>query len=580
MRRAVAGLITFVTVPFGFVISTDSAATAAPTCGVLASGAASEAESAVLKACTLSSRPPNSPTSRPTPSRLRGDAFPHVAPVAAQPPSPREDMPAHDTCPPRRRHGTTYHRAVVALAVSIAATVAALALSGTPSTAATHGDFTVSGIDVSHNQGTINWTAVSGTKQFAFAKATEGLSFVDPMYQTNRTNARAAGVLFGGYAFARPDEGDPAGQADKLVATSQYEHDGQTLPPMVDLEDEQGLGFCYGLSPTAMVGWIRTFTNEIRTRTGQPTVIYTRTSWWDPCTASSTAFSDNLLFVSQFTSGSLGALPAGWSTFTFWQWSDAGSSPGVASTVDLDVYNGSIDALHVLAGAPSAVLGGAVGAVARDGRYDVFGRVADGRLLQWTYLNSAWHGPTDLGGPIISAPAVTVDAAGRFDVFAVGSDHSLIHRIFDGTWHDWEHLGGVLHFGVAVVHPAPGRFDVFSVDTDHHLVQKIYQGGAWSPWSDLGGVLSSAPGVVSVAGRYDVFATDTDHHLVQKSYNGSTWTGFIDLGGVLTVAPAAVNPTAGRYDIFAANTDHDLIQKIFNGVWNPWHIITTTQLAQ
>ncbi|MGN9907443.1 peptidoglycan DD-metalloendopeptidase family protein [Phytohabitans sp. LJ34] len=277
---------------------------------------------------------------------------------------------------------------------------------------------------------------------------------------------------------------------------------------------------------------------------------------------------------------------------------------------------------------PPAQLVGAVSAVTRGDRYDVFGRTADNRLLQWTYLNSQdgrWHGPTDLGGPVISAAAVTVDSSGRYDVFAIGSNHQLIHRIYQGgSWSAWEHLGGVLHYGISVVNPSPGRFDVFGVDTDYHLVQKIYAGGQWSAWNDLGGVLRSAPDVVSVGGRYDVFATDTDHHMVQKVYygdgnwsnwndlggyltsapsvtrrgdrydvfatdsdhhlvhkiyDGTAWTGWNDLGGVLTAAPTAVNPDPGRYDIFAANTNHHLIQKIYNGTWNPWNTITTTKLA-
>jgi GH25 family lysozyme M1 (1,4-beta-N-acetylmuramidase) len=42
--------------------------------------------------------------------------------------------------------------------------------------------------------------------------------------------------------------------------------------------------------------------------------------------------------------GTVGALPAGWPTFTFWQYSDTGTFPG-----DQDVFNGSRSQLIRLA---------------------------------------------------------------------------------------------------------------------------------------------------------------------------------------------------------------------------------------
>lgn len=64
----------------------------------------------------------------------------------------------------------------------------------------------IEGIDVSHWQGNINWNSVKndGVK-FAFAKATEGVDFIDSKYVQNMNNASAAGVFIGPYHFARPD---------------------------------------------------------------------------------------------------------------------------------------------------------------------------------------------------------------------------------------------------------------------------------------------------------------------------------------------------------------------------------------
>ena len=52
------------------------------------------------------------------------------------------------------------------------------------------------GIDVSHWQGTIDWTLVQASgKRFAYIKASEDTTFVDPGYLTNRAQARAVGAV-------------------------------------------------------------------------------------------------------------------------------------------------------------------------------------------------------------------------------------------------------------------------------------------------------------------------------------------------------------------------------------------------
>jgi len=54
----------------------------------------------------------------------------------------------------------------------------------------------VLGIDVSHWQGTIDWTDVHNANyKFAFVKATEGTSFLDSNFDTNMNNAKAAGEV-------------------------------------------------------------------------------------------------------------------------------------------------------------------------------------------------------------------------------------------------------------------------------------------------------------------------------------------------------------------------------------------------
>ena len=62
--------------------------------------------------------------------------------------------------------------------------------------------YRVSGIDVSHHQGPIDWPAVAESDvAFAFIKATEGRDFSDPRFEANWRAAGEAGIARGAYHF-------------------------------------------------------------------------------------------------------------------------------------------------------------------------------------------------------------------------------------------------------------------------------------------------------------------------------------------------------------------------------------------
>ncbi len=94
------------------------------------------------------------------------------------------------------------------------------------------------GPDVSHYQGTIDWSAVKGTAPFAFAKASQGTGFVDPMFAGNWRAMGAAGLLRGAYHFL-DDTGGGGAQADHYLSVMESAgglQDGD-LPPVLDFED-------------------------------------------------------------------------------------------------------------------------------------------------------------------------------------------------------------------------------------------------------------------------------------------------------------------------------------------------------
>jgi len=202
------------------------------------------------------------------------------------------------------------------------------------------------GIDVSNHQRNINWkTVIANGVSFVYIKATEGTSYKNPQFSSQYTAATNAGLIRGAYHFARPDVSSGAVQADYFVSNGGgWSGDGITLPGALDIEYNPYGEACYGLSAASMVSWIRDFSNTYHSRVGRYPVIYTTTDWWKTCTGNNAEFgSTNPLWIARYSS-SPGTLPAGWSSYTFWQHADSGPSPG-----DQNYFNGDMAGLKRLA---------------------------------------------------------------------------------------------------------------------------------------------------------------------------------------------------------------------------------------
>ncbi len=226
--------------------------------------------------------------------------------------------------------------------VRIAALVlASLAFAGTAGAAEAP-----KGIDVSHWQGQIGWLQVGAAGyDFTFAKATEGTTYIDPTYVTNRAGATAAGLRIGAYHFARPTGTSDAAaiasgiaQADYFVAAAQPKR-GDLLP-VLDLEKNGGLGVA------RLTTWTQAYLDEVYARLGAHPLVYASPSFWKTSLGDTPLFAadGNRLWIAHWTKASLPLLPAaGWSGlgWTFWQWTNCSSVPGIGGCVDGDRVNGT-----------------------------------------------------------------------------------------------------------------------------------------------------------------------------------------------------------------------------------------------
>jgi GH25 family lysozyme M1 (1,4-beta-N-acetylmuramidase) len=204
----------------------------------------------------------------------------------------------------------------------------------------------VRGLDVSGYQGNVNWSSVAAAgASFAYVKATEGVTYTSGYFGQQYNGSAGAGLIRGAYHFARPDTSSAAAQADYFVDHGgTWRADGKTLPGALDIEYNPKGATCYGMSHSAMVDWITSFSNRYRSRAGRAPIIYSTTDWWSQCTGNYAGFgATNPLWIANY-SGTPLPLPHGWTSHTIWQYDDAGTFPG-----DQNTFNGTLGDLRTFA---------------------------------------------------------------------------------------------------------------------------------------------------------------------------------------------------------------------------------------
>ena len=187
----------------------------------------------------------------------------------------------------------------------------------------------LTGIDVSKWQGTVNWQGVKQAGNvFAFARATYGSTEVDDRFSTNWQGMKAAGLVRGAYHFFVTAD-DPTAQANLFIKTVGSLEPGD-LPPVLDVESASGTN-------STIVADVQQWLDLVEQGLGRKPIIYTAPSFWNENFKG--GFGSYPLWVGEYEVSSPKPVN-GWSTWTFWQYSQTGSVAGI-SPVDLDYFNGS-----------------------------------------------------------------------------------------------------------------------------------------------------------------------------------------------------------------------------------------------
>jgi GH25 family lysozyme M1 (1,4-beta-N-acetylmuramidase) len=194
----------------------------------------------------------------------------------------------------------------------------------------------------------INWArAHAAGIGFAGVKTTEGAYYRNPYALADLAHAQAAGLAVAAYAFAIPNgngaSSSAATQASYLLSFLGAQR--RAVPVMLDIEYNPYGAECYGLRPRAIVSWVSAFSARIKAGTGRKPILYTPPGWWATCAGGSTAFGKaSPLWVPDYTSANHPALPAGWATWSLWQYSSTGTVRGIPApgNTDLDQANPAV----------------------------------------------------------------------------------------------------------------------------------------------------------------------------------------------------------------------------------------------
>jgi lysozyme len=194
------------------------------------------------------------------------------------------------------------------------------------------------GCDLSHNNSSQNVdlaTAQRNGIQFVIHKATQGISFVDPMFKIRQKECADLGIPFGAYHFGTGDS--PVAQVGHFLTVAEgvnmlaLDFEQNTTPGETSMSLNEAIGFLSSLAlaePDAKV------------------ILYTG-GYLKNMKVSVLKLGQYPLWLAEY--GPVPHLPMGFTNWKIWQFSDGERFQGLG-LVDLDRFNGDLPALQAFFG--------------------------------------------------------------------------------------------------------------------------------------------------------------------------------------------------------------------------------------
>lgn len=192
------------------------------------------------------------------------------------------------------------------------------------------------GNDISNFQGEVDFSTYWKNTNFVFAKASEGVGYIDTWYGNNRTQARANNLPFGSYHFARPDTGNsPEAEAKYFCDLI----DGDPI------REGEVLALDYEVIYPDAVTWCKTWLDYVSNHfNGIKPLIYmdqsrvTGFDWFPVVNAGYGLWIAGYTYDPNNNNVQTGA----WPSAAMQQWTDRQRVPGISGNVDGDVFFGDV----------------------------------------------------------------------------------------------------------------------------------------------------------------------------------------------------------------------------------------------
>ena len=113
---------------------------------------------------------------------------------------------------------------------------------------------------------------------------------------------------------------------------------------MLDLETTGGL------SPANLTQWTLDYLDRVKALTGRAPAIYGSSYFLRTALKANSKLAAYPLWIASWTSNASPSFPAGWSSWTFWQYTSSATVKGVPGRVDANRFNGTVSDLRGLAG--------------------------------------------------------------------------------------------------------------------------------------------------------------------------------------------------------------------------------------
>lgn len=214
----------------------------------------------------------------------------------------------------------------------------------------------ITGPDVSHYQGKVNWAAVAHAgNEFAIVQACDGVPTaadphaVDEYFAANWKDTASAGLIRGAYCFSRPAPG--------RRAKEEVEHLARLVAHAGGLRAKGDLGLipdfewsAPGMSTAELERWVEEWWETARQVQGRWPITYTGAWWRDEGLR---IRAKGPLWLAAYVDDPKPYVPKpSWEEYTIWQRSSDAAVAGIDGGCDFNVFNGHRADLEQLASLP------------------------------------------------------------------------------------------------------------------------------------------------------------------------------------------------------------------------------------